>query len=192
MPAVLEFDAQDVVVAVLQQRGEDLRPRNDAASHDTGPDGPLGGVDPGRFRGAECCVGIREDQVLYMHVTNEITLNSKGLFERFVVREGQVRLIVENTDGGVCYFPDEGGGVCRGLGHSAEVVFHAEANTGLVGFGRECFQCLTQLPPSCRVFAVARVPGAGIHTDPVSAEQVRGLDGATELIDPLTPFHIVQ
>ena len=70
MPTVLELDAQHVVVAMLQQRGDDVRPWNDTVSDNTGSDGPLGSVDAGCFRGAEGRGGIGEDEVLHVNVTD--------------------------------------------------------------------------------------------------------------------------
>lgn len=191
MPTVLELDAQHVVVAMLQQPGEDLGPRNDAASDDARPDSPLGSVDPGRFRGAEGRVWIREDEVLHVDVTDQVTLNSEGLFILFIVRECQVRLIVKNADGRVVYLPDQGRGIRRGLGHGAEVVFHAEANPGLVCNRRESFQRFTQFCPMRWMVVVPVVPGSGVDTDPVSAEQVRCLYGAAEFIDGCAPFGLI-
>jgi hypothetical protein len=109
-------------------------------------------------------------------------LNSKGLFELFVVRECQVRLIIQNADGRVGDFADQGSGFGRGLGHGAEVVLHAQPNARLFVLRVRGSAAPPRSFAHRGVVGVAGVPGSGVDTDPVSPEQVRGINGATELI----------
>ena len=171
--------------------GEDLGPGNDAASDDAGPDGALGRVDPSRFRGAEGRVGIGEDEVLHVDVADQVALDGEGLFVLFIVRECQVRLVVENADGRVGEF--------RGPGQRYPLRSGSWCRSGFPRKGerppvRPRARGFPVPPRACPVAAWSVSPGAKNRRrrGPGQPEQVGGLYCAAEFVDGCRAIHIVQ
>ena len=132
MPAILVLEGEYVVVSAAHELLEDVWPRHDAGTDDPGPDRPFLGLDPRGVGGPEWRIGILEDQILDVHVTDEVTLDGEGLLPGLVVGEGQVRLVVQDADGGRVDLADKTGGVGGRLRHGAEVVLDAEHHAGVL------------------------------------------------------------
>ena len=99
MPAIFVFEREHVVVSATHKLTNDVWPRHDAGTDDTGFDRPFLGLDTRRVGGPEWRVRVLKNQIFDVHMPDEVTLKGEGFLPVLVVGEGQVRLVVQDAHG---------------------------------------------------------------------------------------------
>ena len=125
VPTVLVFKGENVVVAEGSQGREDAGPGHDAVADDARAHRALGRCDAGGLRRLKWCVRVGEDEVLDVHVPDQVALDAQRLFVGLVVGERQVGLVVQDADRVVVHLAHQSCGLGRRLRHGAEVVLDA-------------------------------------------------------------------